>query len=51
MLTYSGYNQEVIKGYGEENVARLLEIAAKYDPDQVFQRLVPGGQKLPTPSD
>ncbi|KAK0642631.1 putative FAD-linked oxidoreductase [Lasiodiplodia hormozganensis] len=47
MLTYSGWNQEAIASYGEENVAKLKEVAAIYDPTQVFQRLVPGGQKLP----
>lgn len=47
MLTYSGWNQEAIASYGEENVAKLKDVAAIYDPTQVFQRLVPGGQKLP----
>lgn len=48
MLTYSGWNQPAISSYGAENVAKLKEIAARYDPTGVFQRLVPGGQKLPT---
>lgn len=39
--------QEVIKGYGRENVGRLWLVAKRYDPAGVFQRLVPGGQKLP----
>ncbi|KAK0615283.1 hypothetical protein B0T17DRAFT_541541 [Bombardia bombarda] len=47
MLTYSGWDQNVIEGYGPDNVARLLAVQAKYDPTHVFQRLVPGGQKLP----
>lgn len=47
MLTYSGWNQPAIASYGSENVARLLSVAATYDPTGVFQRLVPGGQKLP----
>ena len=47
MLTLAGWDQEVIASYGEENVARLKQIAASYDPDAVFQNLVPGGQKLP----
>jgi len=47
MLTYSGYNQPAIASYGPENVAYLLEVQKQYDPSRVFQRLVPGGQKLP----
>lgn len=47
MLTYSDGHQQAIASYGEENVDRLYEIARKYDPNLVFQRLVNGGQKLP----
>ncbi|KAI0409184.1 hypothetical protein F4802DRAFT_615689 [Xylaria palmicola] len=47
MLTYSGYNQPVIESYGPENVAKMRGVQKKYDPNGVFQRLVPGGQKLP----
>ncbi|KAL4961540.1 FAD-binding oxidoreductase [Aspergillus stella-maris] len=47
MLTYSGAGQEAIASYGAENVARLQRVAKAYDPTRVFQRLVPGGQKLP----
>ncbi|GME55925.1 FAD linked oxidase [Neofusicoccum parvum] len=47
MLTYSGWNQPAIASYGAENVAKLLDVASRYDPTSVFQRLVPGGQKLP----
>lgn len=47
MLTYSGYNQPAIASYGEENVNRLKAIRDIYDPELVFERLVPGGQKLP----
>lgn len=50
MLTYSGFNQAAIESYGSENVARLSKIATAYDPFGVFQRLVPGGQKLPSDS-
>lgn len=32
-------DQDPIATYGSENVQRLKEIAAKYDPRQVFQRL------------
>ncbi|KAI1111367.1 FAD-binding domain-containing protein [Nemania sp. NC0429] len=48
MLTYSGYDQKVIESYGEENVKKMLEVQKAYDPNGVFQRLVPGGQKLPS---
>ena len=47
MLTYSGAGQEAIASYGADNVAKLRKIAKAYDPTGVFQRLVPGGQKLP----
>ncbi|EFW22297.1 hypothetical protein D8B26_000997 [Coccidioides posadasii str. Silveira] len=47
MLTFSAYDQPAIASYGDENVAKLHEVAKKYDPKGVFQRLVPGGQKLP----
>ncbi|KAK2736774.1 hypothetical protein FQN57_000546 [Myotisia sp. PD_48] len=47
MLTYSGANQAAIASYGEKNVRKLYRVQRKYDPTAVFQRLVPGGQKLP----
>lgn len=47
MLTYSGAGQEAIASYDAENVSKLQRIAKAYDPTSVFQRLVPGGQKLP----
>ncbi|OAL73379.1 hypothetical protein A7D00_1405 [Trichophyton violaceum] len=48
MLTYCGYNQAAIASYGPNNVDRLRRVQRKYDPKAVFQRLVPGGQKLPS---
>ncbi|CAJ2511674.1 Uu.00g072990.m01.CDS01 [Anthostomella pinea] len=39
--------QPVIASYGEDNVQRLRAIQQVYDPQHVFQRLVPGGQKIP----
>ncbi|EMR69151.1 putative fad binding domain protein [Eutypa lata UCREL1] len=39
--------QDVIASYGEGNVRKLRDVQIKYDPDLVFQRLVPGGWKLP----
>ncbi|PGH15342.1 hypothetical protein AJ79_02508 [Helicocarpus griseus UAMH5409] len=38
--------QSVIPGYGAENVAKLREVAKKYDPTGVFQTLMPGGFKI-----
>ncbi|KAI0393087.1 putative FAD-binding oxidoreductase [Xylariaceae sp. FL0594] len=38
--------QKVVASYGDANVRRLREVQRVYDPQQVFQRLVPGGQKL-----
>ncbi|KAI1080736.1 putative FAD-binding oxidoreductase [Whalleya microplaca] len=40
-------NQPVIEHYGPDNVAKMREVQSKYDPDLVFQKLVPGGFKLP----
>lgn len=45
-LNYAYKNQNPIKGYGAANVARLRGISKKYDPQGVFQKLVPGGWKL-----
>lgn len=38
--------QEVYAGYGAENQKRLLDISRKYDPERVFQNLLPGGFKI-----
>jgi hypothetical protein len=46
----ASYDQDVIGHYGKENVAKLLEVQKKYDPNMVFQKLVPGGFKLPKSS-
>lgn len=43
----ASYDQAVIASYGTENVERMRDVQRKYDPDQVFQKLVPGGFKLP----
>lgn len=46
---YSNYalpSQNPIASYGRKNLAFLRAVAKKYDPDQVFQTLVPGGWKL-----
>lgn len=45
-LNYASPDQAVLEGYGRENVRRIREAAAKYDPDGVFQRLCSGGFKI-----
>lgn len=43
----ASWDQDVIAQYGENNVQRMKAVQAQYDPEQVFQKLVPGGFKLP----
>lgn len=38
--------QNIYPGYGKENEARLREVSRAYDPERVFQRLMPGGFKI-----
>ncbi|KAK8119668.1 uncharacterized protein PG998_004294 [Apiospora kogelbergensis] len=38
--------QEIYAGYGTANQARLLDVSRKYDPERVFQKLLPGGFKI-----
>jgi hypothetical protein len=38
--------QSIFPGYGAENHERLQAIAQKYDPNGVFQTLMPGGFKV-----
>jgi hypothetical protein len=38
--------QKPLRSYGSVTYARLRAASAKYDPKQVFQKLVPGGFKL-----
>lgn len=42
----ASWEQDVISGYGQSNVGKMKEIQAFYDPESVFQKLVPGGFKL-----
>lgn len=42
----ASWDQDVIAHYGSESVQRLLNVQEKYDPEQIFQRLVTGGFKL-----
>ncbi|OTB07582.1 hypothetical protein M426DRAFT_268023 [Hypoxylon sp. CI-4A] len=45
-LNYCGGGQDPLRTYGEENVKRMKEASAKYDPARVFQKRVPGGFKI-----
>lgn len=46
-LNYAYKTQRPIDGYGAASVLNLKAVSYKYDPEQVFQKLVPGGFKLP----
>ncbi len=41
-MNYASLYQDVLKSYGEENYKKLKEVALKYDPEGVFQKLMPG---------
>jgi len=43
---FAHYTQKPLCGYGTENVRFMQQVAAKYDPTGVFQRLSPGGFKV-----
>lgn len=43
----ASFDQDVIGHYGAQNVRRLKNVQERYDPERVFQILVPGGFKLP----
>lgn len=45
-LNYAHASQNVLEGYGPDNVRKIREAAAKYDPEGVFQKLCPGGFKI-----
>jgi hypothetical protein len=38
--------QSIFPGYGATNHQGLINIAKKYDPERVFQTLMPGGFKV-----
>jgi FAD/FMN-containing dehydrogenase len=48
-MNYAAAGQDVLKGYGSENYDRLKKIAQRYDPDEVFQNLMPGYFKFGGP--
>lgn len=45
-LNFALASQKPFCSYGAENVAFLRKTAKEYDPDGVFQTLVPGGFKI-----
>ena len=45
-MNYADPDQDVFGSYGAENVKFLKKVAAKYDPEEIFQKLCPGGFKL-----
>lgn len=45
-LNYADKTQDPLSSYGPENVRKMKDAARKYDPNAVFQKLVPGGFKI-----
>ena len=45
-LNYADKSQDPLTSYGVENVRKIRDVAARYDPEQVFQKLCPGGFKI-----
>ena len=45
-FNFAGKFQNPLASYGAENLDFMRQVAAKYDPEHVFQQLVPGGFKL-----
>ncbi|RYP15769.1 hypothetical protein DL765_005495 [Monosporascus sp. GIB2] len=45
-LNYCDSSQDPLGSYGRENVKKMRDAAAKYDPDGIFQKRVPGGFKI-----
>ncbi|KAK3326853.1 FAD binding domain-containing protein [Apodospora peruviana] len=45
-MNYAGEFQDVLASYGAAEKARLVATAKKYDPEGVFQTLLPGAFKL-----
>ncbi|KAK9783653.1 hypothetical protein SCAR479_00212 [Seiridium cardinale] len=45
-LNYADESQGPLRSYGEENVRMMKAVSARYDPQQVFQKLCPGGFKI-----
>ncbi|CAF9935025.1 MAG: hypothetical protein HETSPECPRED_009436 [Heterodermia speciosa] len=47
-LNYAFQDQDPLGGYGKAALSKIKAASKKYDPGQVFQKLVPGGWKLAT---
>jgi hypothetical protein len=45
-MNYADKTQDVLGSYGLSNISKMRDVAAKYDPHQVFQTLCPGGFKI-----
>ena len=45
-LDYAYKTQDPLASYGEENLQKLRDVSKKYDPEGVFQTMVPGGFKV-----
>ncbi|KAL2865132.1 FAD-binding oxidoreductase [Aspergillus lucknowensis] len=45
-LNYCDGSQDPLGSYGAENIRKMREAAAKFDPEGVFQTRVPGGFKI-----
>lgn len=43
----ASFDQDVIGHYGEQSVRRMREVLGRWDPEGVWERLVPGGFKVP----
>lgn len=45
-VNYADPSQNALKSYGEKNVKFMQEVAAKYDPHGIFQKMVPGSFRV-----
>lgn len=45
-VNHADYTQDPIASYGSANQAILQDLSRRYDPTQVFQKVVPGGFKV-----
>jgi hypothetical protein len=45
-LNYADKSQDPLASYGEGNLTLLRDVAGRYDPEAVFQKLCPGGFKI-----
>ncbi|KAI9829123.1 MAG: hypothetical protein M1832_000146 [Thelocarpon impressellum] len=50
-LPYADAEGNPLRKYGSNNLRKMRRVSREYDPDQVFQKLVPGGFKLATAGD